>query len=257
MSLDPADLGAALHRSYADAEPIDPSSLAPGLTVKEGYAAQEEFVERRVEEEGPIVGYKIGFTSEAVRSDLGVDDPAYGRVLADTVEWNRRFETDRLIEPRIEPEIALVLGSELTPPVNRFDVAAATRLVVPVVEVVDSRVRDWDLTGPAAVADNALAARLLPGDRTATGGATVELPREGVEVLIDGDRRATGIGAAVLGHPADAVAWLAEALAERGHGLRPGDVVTTGSITEPIPVSAGETVVARFSSLGTVVAQAV
>jgi 2-keto-4-pentenoate hydratase len=115
-------------------------------------------------------------------------------------------------------------------------------------------VRDWTLTAPTAVADNSLAARLLLGDRPTTGD--VDLAREGVELLVDGERRATGTGAAVLGHPADAVAWLADALSARGDALRAGDVVTTGSITEPVPVASGETVVARFSSLGTVVAHA-
>ncbi|MFP8952985.1 2-keto-4-pentenoate hydratase [Natrialbaceae archaeon A-arb3/5] len=256
MTIDPADVGATLHHAYADAEPVVPSSLPADLNVESGYAAQDEFVERRIDEEGPVIGYKIGFTSEAVRSDLGVDEPAYGRVLAETVRWDRCFETSALIEPRIEPEIAFVLDDDLGPGANRFDVAAATAFVVPVIEVVDSRVQNWDLTAPLAVADNALAGRLLPGDRAADESGVMSLAREGVEVLIDGERRATGTGAAVLGHPADAIAWLAAALAERGRALEAGDVVTTGSITEPIPVSAGETVVARFSSLGTVVAQA-
>lgn len=254
MAIDPAALGERFYRSYVEAEPIDPESLPSGLTVEDGYAIQDAFLERRRSEEGEVAGYKIGFTSEAVRSDLGVDAPAYGRVPDGTIREDRRFETDALIEPRIEPEIAFLIGEDLSPPVRRRDVVGATRLVVPAIEVVDSRIREWDVTAPTAIADNALAARLLLGDRTA--GSDADVVREGVEVLIDGERRATGVGAAVLGHPADAVAWLAEALSERGDRLRAGDVVTTGSITEPIPVAAGETVVARFSSLGTVVAHA-
>lgn len=248
------DIAETLHRAYLDAEPIEPVSLPADLTVEEGYAVQNAFVDHRIEDEGPVVGYKIGFTSEAVQSALGVEDPAYGRILADTVRRDRRFELDRLIEPRIEPEIAFLLEDDLRSPVSRLDVAAATRFVVPAIEIVDSRIRDWDVTGPTAIADNALAARLLLGDRTTAVEGDLSL--EGVEVLINGERRATGTGAAVLGHPADAVAWLAETLSGRGDGLGAGDIVTTGSITEPLPVAAGDTATARFSSLGTVVSHA-
>lgn len=250
----PTAVGERLYRAYVDREPVDPASLPADLTVADGYAAQEAFVERRIPDEGAPVGYKIGFTSEAVQSDLGVDSPAYGRVLADTVRENRRFDTSELIEPRVEPEIAFLLDEELTPPMTRLDVLAAVRLVVPVVEVVDSRICEWDVTAGTAIADNTLAGRVLVGDRTTE--RSPDLGREGVELLVDGERRATGTGAAVLGHPADAVAWLAEELADHGETLQAGAFVTTGSITEPIPVAAGQTVVARFSSLGSVVAHA-
>lgn len=254
MPTDAEELAVALHRAHVDAEPIDPETLPSDATVEDGYAAQDELVKRRTPDEGPVVGYKIGFTNETVQSDLGVDEPAYGRVLEDTVRWDRQFDVDSLIDPRVEPEIAFVLGEDVAPPASRLDVLSATRFVVPVIEIVDSRVEEWGFTAPAAIADNALAARLLPGDRTAA--TTTEFTLEAVEVSINGSRRATGTGAAVLGHPADAVAWLADALADRGDSLRAGEIVTTGSLTEPIPVDVGETVVARFSSLGTVVAQA-
>lgn len=254
MSTDSEQLAAALYRAYVDAEPTDTETLPSNATVADGYAAQEEFVQRRTADEGPVVGYKIGFTNEAVQSELGVDEPAYGRVLEDTVRWDRRFEVDSLIEPRVEPEIAFVLGADLGPSANRHDVLSATRFIVPVIEVVDSRIEDWDVTAASAIADNTLAARLLPGNRVAT--TTTDFTLEAVELSINGAHRAAGTGAAVLGHPADAVAWLADALADHGDALCAGDIVTTGSLTEPIPIAVGETIVARFSSLGTVVAQA-
>lgn len=254
MPSDSEQLAATLHRAYVDADPIDAGTLTSNATIEDGYAVQDEFVGRRTSEEGPVVGYKIGFTNEAVQSDLGVDEPAYGRVLENTIRWDRRFEVDSLIEPRVEPEIAFVLEEDLDRSANRLDVLSATRFVVPVIEVVDSRIGDWDFTAPAAIADNALAARLLPGNRAAA--TTTDFTLEAVEVLINGKHRAAGTGAAVLDHPADAVAWLADALSDRGDSLRAGDIVTTGSLTEPIPVDIGDTIVARFSSLGTVVAQA-
>ncbi|MES3516742.1 MAG: fumarylacetoacetate hydrolase family protein [Natronomonas sp.] len=248
-------LATRLHDAYANAESIDPATLPSNATTEDAYAVQDAFIENRTADEGPVVGYKLGFTNETVQSDVGVDSPIYGRILKDTIHWNREFDVDSLIEPQIEPEIAFVLEEDLDQSANRLDVMAATRHMIPVIEVVDSRISDWDLTVPGAVTDNALAARLLPGDRTATEIA--DLPLESVEVSINGEQRASGVGAAVLGHPADAVAWLADTLSDRGDSLQAGDIVTTGSLTEPVPVTAGDTIVARFSSLGTVVAQSV
>jgi 2-keto-4-pentenoate hydratase len=239
------------HAAYDDGEPIVPDSLPTELTIEEGYAVQDAVVDRRTRADGEIVGYKIGFTNEAVQSDLGVDEPVYGRLLSATVGTDDPVDGEDLIDPLIEPEIVFVLDRPLSPPVTRLDVAAATRFVAPAIEIVDSRIADWSFGAGEAVADNALAAALRVGDPAPIGSRDLAL--EGVEVRIADDRRATGAGGAVLGHPADAVAWLAEALDARGDGLDAGDIVTTGSITEPLPIESGETVAARFSSLGTVV----
>ncbi|MFO7927978.1 2-keto-4-pentenoate hydratase [Natronomonas sp.] len=247
-------LAETLQTAYENGEPIDPDSLPAGLRIEDGYAIQDAIVDRRSRTGGPVVGYKIGFTNETVQSDLGVAEPVYGRILEATVGSDGRVERGELIDPLIEPEIVFVLDRALSPPVTRLDVAAATRFVVPAIEIVDSRIEDWAFGAAEAVADNALAARLHVGDPTPVG--TSDLALEGVEVRIADDRRATGTGGAVLGHPADAVCWLAEALDARGDALDAGDIVTTGSITEPLPLESGETVVARFSSLGTVAVHA-
>ena len=243
-------LADALFTAYDDGEAIDPGSVPPSLTVEDGYAIQDALAERR----GPIAGYKIGFTNDAVQSDFGMDSPIYGRVFADTVRSDGRFEYEELVEPLIEPEIAFVLDRPLSPPVTRLDVAAACRFAVPVIEIVDSRIEGWEFGAAGAVADNALAARLVVGDPIPIGETDLSL--EGVEVRVDGGERASGVGAAALGHPASAVAWLATALDERGGRLEAGDIVTTGTLTDPLSVAAGETVVARFTSLGTVTAHA-
>ncbi|MFB6304341.1 MAG: 2-keto-4-pentenoate hydratase [Haloferacaceae archaeon] len=254
MATDPSAAGERLYRAYADADPVasafgddDAASLA------DGYAAQSAFVERRLPDEGPVVGYKVGFTNEAVQADVGVDRPVFGRILAGTVLSGETVDADPLIAPRVEPEVAFLLDESLEPPVTPFDVVAATRAVVPTVEVVDSRVRDWDVTPAAAVADNGLAARVLPARQSGTPDRDLAL--EGVRVRVDGAVEATGTGAAVLGHPARAVAWLAEALPDRGDRLAAGDVVLTGSLTEPVPVAPGATVTVEFATLGTVTAR--
>ena len=254
MAIDHAELAAAVGAAHDDGEAIEPTAFPPELTIEDAYAVQDALVERRREAWGPIAGYKVGFTNASVQSEFGLETPIYGRVLAGTIDEGGRVGTGGLIEPMIEPEIAFVLDRPLSPPVTHLDVAAAARFVVPVIEVVDSRVEGWAFDAAGAVADNALAARLLVGDPVPVGDRDLSL--EGVEVRVDGDPRASGTGTAVLGHPAEAVAWLAAALEERGGRLEAGDVVTTGTITDPIPIAAGETALARFASLGTVLAHA-
>lgn len=238
-----------LYDAYGRSDPLDAATL-PDLDLADGYAVQRAVTDRREADEGPPVGYKVGFTSAAIREELGVDDPAYGRILADTVRGEGRLDDD-LIDPKIEPELAVRLSEPLDPPATPVDALAAIGAVVPVIEVVDSRVAGWELTAGSAVADDTLAARVVHGDRIADPTA-VDLPLEGVVVRRNGERVATGVGADVLGSPARVVAWLAGALAERGERLAAGDLVSTGSLTELVPLEPGDTVEARFTSLGSV-----
>lgn len=243
-------LGSRLADATRHGQALDPSTL-PDLTVADGYAIQHAALDQRTADAGPPVGYKVGFTSPAIQEELGVDDPAYGRVLADTVRSEGRLDASDLIDPKLEPELALRLGAPLEPPVTPADVLAATDAVVPVIEVVDSRIEDWAVTAGSAVADNALAARVVHGSRI--GDPTgVDLPLEGVVVRRNGEQVATGVGADVLGSPTRVVAWLADALADRGERLAAGDLISTGSLTELIPFEPGDTVEARFASLGSV-----
>jgi 2-keto-4-pentenoate hydratase len=243
-------LAERLYDAYRRGDPVDAATL-PSLDVDDGYAVQRAVTDRRETDEGSPVGYKVGFTSAAIREELGVDEPAYGRVLADTVHEEGRIDAADLIDPKIEPELAVRLSDPLAPPATPVDALAAIGAVVPVIEVVDSRVADWELTAGNAVADNALAARVVHGDRTADPAA-VDLPLEGVVVRRNGERVATGVGADVLGSPSRVVAWLAEALADRGERLAAGDLVSTGSLTELVPFEPGDTVEARFASFGSV-----
>ena len=244
------ELGDRLYDAYRRGAPLDPATL-PDCTVADGYAIQRAVTDRRRTDEGPVVGYKVGFTSAAIQAELGVDEPAYGRVLADTVRPEGRLDADDLIDPKIEPEIAVKLSDPLDPPVTPVDALSAIAAVIPVIEVVDSRVDDWTTTAGSAVADDALAARVVHGSRT-VDPAALDLALEGAEVRRNGERVATGVGADVLGSPARVVAWLAETLADHGDRLDAGDLVSTGSLTELIPLDAGDTVEVRFASLGSV-----
>jgi len=162
-----------------------------------------------------------------------------------------RLDASDLTDPKLEPELALRLGAPLDPPVTPADVLAAADAVVPVIEVVDSRIAGWELTTGSAVADNALAARVVLGGRIGDP-ADLDLALEGVVVRRNGERVATGVGADVLGSPARVVAWLVDTLTERDERLVAGDLISTGSLTELIPFEPGDTVEARFASLGSV-----
>ncbi|MFB6196593.1 MAG: 2-keto-4-pentenoate hydratase [Haloplanus sp.] len=242
-------LGDRLYDAYRTGDPIDPPAADP--TVADGYAVQRDVIARREGDEGPPVGYKVGFTSDTIQAELGVDEPAYGRVLADTVRTEGRLDDEGLIEPKVEAELAVRLAEPLDPPVTPVDVLAATEAVVPVIEVVDSRIRDWDIDAGSAVADNALAARVIQGDRVGDLSA-LDLSLEGVELRRNGKRVATGVGADVLGGPARVVAWLAGALADRDERLEAGTLISTGSLTSLVSLRPGDTVEARFASLGAV-----
>jgi 2-oxo-3-hexenedioate decarboxylase/2-keto-4-pentenoate hydratase len=184
---------------------------------------------------------------------MGVDEPLYGELTdAMLLDVGEPLDTGQLIQPRIEPEIAFLLGADLAGErVGAAQVLAATAAVAPAIDVLDSRYAGYAFTLPDVVADNASAARLvLGGVRRAADG--IDLRLVGCVLEQGGRVRSTAAGAAALGHPAAAVAWLVRALARRGRGLAAGDVVLSGGLTEAVPVAPGDVVVARIGRLGAV-----
>jgi 2-keto-4-pentenoate hydratase len=247
------EIAADLYEAYESGTPISPVRMERDLTVSEGYAIQSDVVDRRTETEGSRVGYKVGFTSAAIRDEMDIQEPAYGHVLAGTVRSGGRVDVGPLVEPKVEAELAFRFGEPVKPPATGADVLSATSAVVPAVEIVDSRIEDWDVTAPEAIADNALSGLVVLGDVARDPTALdVDLALEGVEVRRNGVRRATGVGADVLGHPATVVEWLAGALEERGAALAAGDLVLTGSMTPLVPLEPGDAVEVRFADFGTV-----
>lgn len=249
-------LADALYEAYRTGEACPTPDAAAGMSLSDGYAVQREVVERRRSDEGPGIGYKVGYTSRAIQREVGVDEPAWGRILAGTVRPDGRLGLDGLIDPKVEAEIALRLAEPLDPPVTRADVLASAS-VVPAIEVVDSRTESWTPPVPVRVADNAHSARLVLGDavRPATG---IDPALEGVRVRRNGETVATGVGADVLDGPASVVRWLADALADTsGERLAAGDLVSTGSTTGLVPLAAGDGIEVRYTNLGTVSLDAV
>lgn len=245
-------LGAEISR-----RPVAPlTQQFPELTVAEAYEIQSINAHTRlVDANGPttIAGHKVGLTSKAMQEMLGVDEPDFGVLYADRVhEDGVRIAASELIAPRVEPEIAFVLGAPLTGPgVTPKDVLAATDYVVPALEVIDSRIADWKITLVDTIADNASCGRVVLGE-THTKVADVVLAAAEVELRVNGEEVQHGAGCAVLGHPAKAVAWLANTLGEHGVTLQAGEVVMPGSLTAAVPFAAGDHVVADFGRLGTV-----
>ncbi|MFC4540650.1 2-keto-4-pentenoate hydratase [Halosolutus amylolyticus] len=254
MSLDVetrADIAGDLFEAYRSGTPLGSLRGSHDLTLADGYAIQRRVTDRRQPEEGPPIGYKVGCTSPGVQEELGIDEPIFGRVPAETVRSGGPLDVDGLIDPRVEPEIAFVLGEDLDGTATPIDVLAATRMIVPVIEVVDCRIDEWDVRAPEAVADNALAGRLVVGD-CPTDPTEIDLAFEGVHVLKNGTLEATGIGADVLGTPVAAVRWLAGMLADRDAHLAEGDLVSTGSVTPMVPFEPGDVIEVRFGTIGSV-----
>lgn len=245
-----------LIEAYASGVPIEPlTATYSGLTLGDAYAIQLAQIEEFRAKGARIKGHKVGLTSAAMRRQLGVDQPDYGHLLDSMFHLDSApIDTARFLQPRIEPEIAFVLGRPLAGPgVTAADAAGAVDFVLPALEIIDSRIRDWKITLVDTVADNASSGGVVLGTRPAPLAA-LDLRLAGCLLYRDGELVDTGAAAAALGSPLNALVWLANTLGERGTVLEAGHVVLPGSITAAIPVSPGDTVTAEFAGLGTVTA---
>lgn len=227
--------------------------LIGGDDVGAAYAVQRRNEYRVVEGGDSVVGRKIGLTSRAVQAQLGVAQPDFGPIFASRrIADGGHVDLAPLIAPRIEAEIALVLADPLVDPrLTTDDVRSATGHAVAALEVVDSRVRDWDITIADTVADFASGAAFVLGSHPQPL-APLDLPSVPMVMWRDGEEVCRGIGAASLGDPLTAAVWLARTLAERGTPLAAGDIVLTGALAPFVEVAPGQVIRAEFGSLGTV-----
>lgn len=221
--------------------------------VEAAYAAQEINTRRSLAAGRRLVGRKIGLTSVAVQQQLGVDQPDYGMLFADmAMPDGLDIPIGRLIQPKVEAEVAFVLGRDLDheqPTVA--DVMRAVDYAVAAIEIVDSRVRNWDIRLLDTVADNASSGLYVLGNRPRRL-TEVDLLTCGMVMEMAGEPVSTGAGAACLGHPLNATVWLARVMARVGRPLRAGDTVLSGALGPMVPVKAGDAVEARISGLGAV-----
>ncbi len=229
------------------------TTVEPALTVQDAYHIQQINIQQKIRDGQQITGKKIGLTSIAMQKLLGVDQPDYGILLTDMVCENRgEISMKRLMQPRIEAEIAFVLKKDLTGPyVSPLDVLLATDYITPAFEIVDSRIQDWKIKLEDTVADNASSGMYLLGDKKFQVDQ-VDLANLGVAFYKNGELMNTGVGAAALGHPANCVAWLANKLHEYGITLQAGEVILSGALSAAINAAAGDHFVARFAHIGEV-----
>jgi 2-oxo-3-hexenedioate decarboxylase len=223
----------------------------PGLDLESAYAVQRDLISRRVAAGATVIGVKLGLTSRAKQIRMGIDAPLTA-VLTDTmvVSAGVPLDTSELIHPRVEPEIVFVMRDRLEGPgVTAATALAAVQSVHAGLEVIDSRFADFSFALPDVVADNASSARFIIGaDGIAPEG--LDLWLEAVALSRNGEVIDTATGAAVQGHPAEALALAANALATRGAAIEAGAIVLTGGMTDAVAVEPGDDITVRYTNLG-------
>jgi 2-keto-4-pentenoate hydratase len=247
-----ADVAKRILRAYQTRVPIDPVRTdVSGLAA--AYAVQRVTYDAWVQAGRKPAGHKIGLTSKAVQEQLGVHEPDYGILFTDMVlQSGALIEPRAVLQPRVEPEVAFLLkadlaGENLTPDA----VMAATDYVVPAVEICGSRIKAWDIRLEDTIADNASSGLVVLGSQRQKPNLA-DLAEIAVQVRLNEVTVAEGRGAACLGNPANAVAWLAGALTRLGHGLRAGDLVMSGAMAKMMPAEPGSRFDVDFGAFGSV-----
>lgn len=245
----------ALYDADANRSAIAPvrDLVGTNTDIDVGYAIQQRNTDRWIAEGRKVSGRKIGVTSKAVQRQIGVDQPDFGTLFADTEYGDGvDIEASRLIQPRAEAEVALVLEHDLDDAPHGFaQIIRAVAFALPSIEVVDSRIDNWDISIVDTVADNASCGLYVVGSKPVPLHA-VDLRTVPMTMDVNGEEKSTGSGAACLGNPLHAARWLADTLCERGIPLRAGDVLMTGALGPMVALDTGDEVVARFGDLGIV-----
>ncbi len=223
------------------------------MTVEDGYAVQNALRARFIEQGERLIGWKAGLTSKAKMVQMGVDKPSIG-FLTDAMSRpeNTAISTHDLVHPRVECEVAFVTKTDLSGPAcTRADVLAATDFVIPAIEIIDSRYENFKFDLPSVIADNSSSARFVAGGRPRYV-EDIEVDGIGVAMELNGEIVEMGSSAAVMGHPADAVAMVVNILHDMGETLPAGSFVMSGGITAAVAVKPGDNVIARYQDLGSV-----
>jgi len=260
------EIAESLFKSERERKTMPPlTEKYPGITIEDSYKIQSSVLKRKKNEK--VVGKKIGLTSKPMQDLLGVNEPDYGYITDKMViPEGGPVNISELIQPKIEGEIAFVFGEGLKGPgeiafvfgeglkgpgVTASEVLKKTIGVVPAIEVIDSRIKDWKIKIQDTIADNASSARVILGSKL-TSIKDIDLRLIGLVLEKNGKIVSTGAGAAVLGSPAQAVAWLANKLSEFDVDINPNEFVMSGSLVKAEDVKAGDCVTATFDRLGKV-----
>ena len=244
--------GDALYEAWRAGRTIAPLlEQEPDITLADAYRIQLRYIERRVAAGETIVGKKIGVTSKPVQDFLGVFQPDFGQLTSGMVyQEGDTIDLGSLIQPKAEAELAFVLKEDLQGPgVTAMDVIRATDYVLPCFEIVDSRITDWKIKIQDTVADNASCGVYVLG-KTKGDPRKLDITLAGMVLEKNGEIFSTGVGAAVQGSPANAVAWLANTLGELGIPFKAGEVILSGSQSALVPVVDGDELVCTVGGLG-------
>ena len=225
----------------------------PDMDWDDAYAIQDEIRRRKVARGTRIVGLKAGLTSFAKMKQMGVETPVFGFITDyGSVPDGGEIKIDQLIHPKVEPEIVFVMKHALKGPGCHVGaVLAATDFIMPGIEVIDSRYRDFKFDLKSVIADNTSSARFVVGGRIRPANA-LDMRTLGVVMEKNGEIVSLGAGAAVLGHPATAIAMLANHLGARGQEIPAGAVILSGGITEAVAVKSGDNITLRIQELGSI-----
>ncbi|WP_054816631.1 2-keto-4-pentenoate hydratase [Nocardia arizonensis] len=225
----------------------------PDIDVVDAYEIQLINIRRRIADGATVVGHKVGLSSKAMQQMMGVDEPDYGHLLADMqVSEEVPVDTGRYLIPRVEVEVGFVLGADLPgEECTEADVLAATVAYAPAIELIDSRIKDWNIGLCDTISDNASSAGWVLG-RERVAPKDIDIKAIDAVLTRNGEVVAEGRSDAVLGDPVIAVAWLARKVASFGVRLKAGDIVLPGSCTRAIDARPGDAFHAEFAGLGSV-----
>ena len=235
------------------------SKRHPGMAIADSYAIQRAWMALKAAQGRSVIGHKIGLTSRAMQIASQITEPDYGTLLDDMLlRDGSEVEAARFIVPRLEVEFAFILARPLKGPgVTLFDVLNATDYVVPALELIDARIEQFDRVSKSprqvldTIADNAANAGICIGGRPMRPDA-VDWRWAGALLYKNGVIEESGLGAAVLNHPGNGVAWLVNKLAPHDEGLAAGEIVLGGSFTRPVACAAGDTFHADYGRLGSI-----
>lgn len=243
---------AQLLEATTSLDPVTPlRDRLDGMTLADAYYVQTVQLDHHIAAGRVMAGRKVGLTSLAMQKQLGVDSPDFGFFFQDMVYGDgANIPASAFIQPKVEPEFGFVLKEKLQGPgVTIEQAAAAIEAVYPAIEIIDSRITDWDIKLVDTVADNASCGAIVVGSTPLDVDPSALLDVS-CALVIDGDTTGSGTGAAVMGNPVAPLAWLANVLGEQGVALEAGQLILPGSFTKAEPVTAGSTAIADFGPLG-------
>lgn len=231
---------------------VQPSRTWPGMELADAYRIQDLWAEARMEAGARVIGHKIGLTSRAMQMASKINEPDYGRILDDALyNDGAQIPASSFLKPRLEVELAFVMGEDLSGPATRiYDVMRATEFVVPALEVIDYRT-EVPRAIVDTIADNAAFGAIVVGGRMIRP-MDVDIRWVGATLSKNGIIEESGVSAAIMGHPAAGIAWLVNKLHGVDAGLKRGQIVLAGSFTRPVDIARGDVIHADFGPLGAI-----